>query len=200
MKKISSACLIFSTLFLFSFMNHTAVKEYLGVPGPLSFDGASYEMAWSSHPSPNYFKQEYVVKGDDVNHFSKMLMVEVLLADNLQPKDLVSQKMAELEQRKKADAMVNYQVIANQAKTEYTLDFLLSDGNGKTANIVEWNAYRYKAFTDKSGRKGIMLFAISKRAYGDKINPFLQSLKQTRPATINTLVGYNIPAVTIQEK
>jgi hypothetical protein len=198
MKKISSILLLATSLFLFSFMKHTNnAKDWLGVPGPLSFGGTSYQIAWSSHPSDNYYKQEYVEKGDDVNHYNKMILVEVLLSETIQPKDAVANKMAELEQRKKTDAMVNYQVIANQAKTEYTLDFLLSDG--KPSGTVEWNAYRYKSFTDKSGHKGLMLFAISHRAYGDKIKPFLTSLKGTRTSTINTLAGYTIPAVTIQK-
>ena len=41
----------------------TAIKDYLHVPGPVVFDKSSYSLAWSSHPSAIYYKQEYVPAG-----------------------------------------------------------------------------------------------------------------------------------------
>jgi hypothetical protein len=199
MKKLLSASLLAATLFLSSFMKHnTEVKDYLNIPGPLSFNGTNYNISWSAHPTAAYYKQEYLEKGEDANRFNKMVMMEAVLSSTLQPKDAVAAKMAELDQRKKTDALVNYQTITNAAKTEYIFDFLLSDGPASAPNIVEWNAYRYKIFTDKSGHKGIMLFAISMRAYGDKVKPFLNSLKEVRPKVITSLTNYNLPQISLK--
>jgi cobalamin-dependent methionine synthase I len=201
MKKTASFLLLLSAALLSTgFMNHnntTAVKDYLGVPGPVIIGGASYNISWSSHPAANYYKQEYILKGDDVNRFSKMMMLEAVVSESIKPQDALAGKVAELKERKKTDVFVNYQTLANTAKGEYMLDFLLSDGPAAAPNVVEWNVYRYKSFTDKNGHKGLVLFAISMRAYGDKIKPFLASLKDTRTKTINTIAGYEVPPITI---
>ena len=67
---------------------------------------------------------------------------------------------------KATNPLVNYEMF--QKNGEYLLDFLLSANaaDGKTVDIVERNVYRYKTFTDKSGKKGILLFAVSVRSYG----------------------------------
>lgn len=36
------------------------VTDYLGVPGPIVFDGTDYLLAWTSQPNPQYTKQEYL--------------------------------------------------------------------------------------------------------------------------------------------
>ena len=40
--------------------------DHLGVPGPIALGGQSYALAWSSQPSPDYTKQEYVPVGQTV--------------------------------------------------------------------------------------------------------------------------------------
>lgn len=200
MKKSAFFCLLLAAILSTGFMTHdntTAIKDYLGVPGPIAIGGASYNISWSSHPTANYYKQEYIQKGDDVNRFNKMMMLEAVVSETIKPQDALAGKVAELKERKKTDALVNYQTLANTAKGEYMLDFLLSDGPAASPNVVEWNIYRYKSFTDKNGHKGLMLFAISTRAYGDKIKPFLASLKDIRTKTINTIAGYEVPPITI---
>ncbi|GHD24342.1 hypothetical protein ACFOEZ_10200 [Tianweitania populi] len=37
--------------------------DRLNVPGPITFQNKSYSLAWSSEPSENYIKQEYVPAG-----------------------------------------------------------------------------------------------------------------------------------------
>jgi hypothetical protein len=79
------------------------------------------------------------------------------------------------------------------------LDFVLSANtpDGKHISIVERNVYRYKAFTDKSGKKGILLFGISTRGYGNGTNDFFASLKANRKALVDQLAKYTIPEITI---
>ena len=185
---------VLSVIGLFSFQpktNDLKVKEYLGVPGPIDFNKATFSLSWSSHPNKDYFKQEYLPSGEKSETFNKMFMIEALVGD-LTPKDAMANKIKELDERKKTDAVTNYQFIQNPKTGEYILDFVISSGN-----IVEWNAYRYTSLKDGSN-KGLVLFAYSKRAYGAATTSFLKNLKTTRPADINSLATYATPAIKIK--
>jgi len=168
------------------------VKDHLNIPGPIAFDGQSYDLAWSSRPSANYIKHEYVPKGQVVTHFHDMLLVEFLQGD-LTVADVVRTQMQKLNARKGRDPLVRMAVIKNAATGEMLLDFLISDNtNGEL--IVEWNAYRYARMTTVSGETGIGLFGVSRRAYGDdSAKAFLGALKARRPAQIDRLAKAPLP-------
>ena len=63
-------CLIaILAIFVFSSTNaqtNKTVTEYLSVPGPIVLNQNSFNLAWSSHPSANYYKQEYIPVKDNV--------------------------------------------------------------------------------------------------------------------------------------
>jgi len=172
--------------------------DYLNLPGPVSFDAKSYNLAWTSHPAANYYKQEYITAGDDVARFSTMLMVEVLTGnDNI--KEVAGAKLAELKQMKESNPMVNYESFGNSKTGEYMIDFLLSQNtpDGKTISIVERNVYRYMPFNGTGTQKGIVLFAVSTRSYGNNIDGFLASLKSNRKELVNKVAQYKLPELKI---
>ena len=51
--------------------NSKPITEYLNVPGPIVFNKDSFKIAWSSHPSSNYYKQEYIGSKDKIEKFKK---------------------------------------------------------------------------------------------------------------------------------
>ena len=174
-----------------------AVKTYpdhLSVPGPLAFDGKSYNLAWSANPSANYYKQEYITKGDNVEKFKSMILLEVLAGD-AKVKDIVAAKLEELKKMKAANPIVNYEVF--QKDGEFILDFLLSanSADGRSIDILERNVYRYKSL---SGQKGVVLFAVSTRAYGAEAEKFLVNLKATKSRLVNAVAQFAFPAVKIK--
>jgi len=171
-------------------------KDYLRVPGPIAFNKFTYNLSWSSHPSANYYKQEYIPAGENPDKYSRMIMIEAVTGSYLL-KDLVKSKTGELDSRKKTDAVTNYSVIENKATGEYLLDFTLSAPGANNETIVEWNAYRYRKTKDKSGKDVVVLFAYSRRAYGSAATGFLTSLKKDRPADIQALAVYQIPVVSL---
>ena len=199
MKKYTTLSgLLLAILFAAAFttIGNQQVKDYLHVPGPVEFNKTKYNLVWSSHPSATYYKQEYIPTGQAVEKFTKMVMIEAVTGEfNLQ--DVVKAKTMELDKRKPVDDITNYRVIENKASGEYLLDFVISAPGDNNNNIVEWNAYRYRKLNDKSGKKGIMLFAYSRRAYGSATTKFLEGLKQERLADINALAAYAIPQVTL---
>ena len=168
------------------------VAEALGVPGPIEFLGDAYALSWTSHPTPDYYKQEYLPEGQQTDSYAAMFMVDALTSDTT-AQAAASGQIAGLEARKPNDPMVNYDQISNSETGEVILDFLLSDASGPTP-IIEWNAYRYTKLGD-----GIALYAISRRAYGDDIEAFLGQLSQMRQDNIGALAAFDLPPVTPAE-
>ena len=170
--------------------------EYMGVPGPVTFDKTLYYLTWSSHPSDNYYKQEYLAKGESVDKFKKLILLEMLTGDT-KLKDIVGAKVAELKRMKAANPVVNYE--AFEKNGEVMLDFLVSANtpDGKSLSIVERNVYRYKSIVHVNGQKAVLLFAVSERAYGNDIDKFLLNLKAHRTDLINLVAAYNIPKAGI---
>lgn len=178
--------------------NSKPVTEYLNVPGPIVLNKESFNLAWSSHPSTNYYKQEYIGSKDRLEKFKKMVMVEVLIGE-VKAADLAKAKITELKQLKVTNPLVNHEMF--QKNGEIIVDFLLSENtpDGKNVNIIERNVYRYKEITDKDGKKGVMLFAISERAYGNDVDAFLSSLKKNKSILTNAVAAFIIPDITIKK-
>lgn len=200
MKKKQTILLILVTLCMSSAINAQTNKtatDYLHVPGPIVFDNKAFSLSWSSHPATNFYKQEYLVKGDNPDQFKTMLLTDVVTGGSA-TKVVVDKKLADLKKMKEANPVVNYEVISNPKTGEYMIDFLLSanDANGNM-KIVERNVYRYRAFTDKAGQTGVQLFGVSTRSYGADINKFLVALKANRKVMVNKVAKFKLPEVKI---
>lgn len=167
--------------------------DRIGVPGPVEFDGKPHALAWTSNPSSGYFKQEYLPAGQDTATYTQMIMIDVL-ETGVDVKTALASQVRILNQRKARDPMVNMAIVENKATGEMLLDFIISD-DSKGKSIAEWNAYRYTPHTGRDGRKGVILFALSRRAYNDDINGFLKELRTLRPGFINKVARYTLPAV-----
>ena len=74
---------------------------------------------------------------------------------------------------------------------EYIIDFLVSDGADGKLNVVEADIHHYKPVIVE-GKKAIQLNFYSRRAYGDDIIPFLESLKEKKVDWINELTQMKI--------
>lgn len=180
----------------FAFGQTSKPKEYLGVPEQISFDNTSYHLVWTSHPADNYYKQEYIIKGDTIEKFKKLIMLEIITGKT-KLKEVVATKIAELKKMKASNPVVNYEVFEKNG--EVMLDFLVNENtpDGKYLSIVERNVYRYKSVVDKNGQKGVLLFGVSERAYGDDIDNFFPNLKAHRFDLINLVGAFEIPEITV---
>ena len=110
-----------------SSIHNNQATDYLGVPGPIKYDRVEYNLAWSASPEKNYFKQEYLPNGSQPDKFSQMILIEALIT-NYTLEDIIRVKLMELEKRKKDDPVVNYKLFNKPDKTDYLLDFIISEG------------------------------------------------------------------------
>ena len=174
-----------------------AVTEYLNVPGPIILNKTPFKLVWTSNPSDNYYKQEYIPAQDNIERYQKMISVELLVGEAT-VQELAKAKMDELKQLKISNPIINYEIF--QKDGEIILDFLISQNtaDGQQVEIIERNVYRYKPFSDAKGRKGVMLFGASERAYGNDVDTFLASLKKNKSALLNAVATFSLPAVSIK--
>ncbi|WP_431608614.1 hypothetical protein [Chryseobacterium sp. 'Rf worker isolate 10'] len=181
---------------LFHLKAQNKVNDYLNVPGPVNLNQKEYNLAWSSHPNGNYFKQEYLNSKENINHYNSMVLIEFVKGD-FTLKDVIDQKVGELQEMKKNNPIVNYQILENNG--EYILDFLISENSkdGKEILIAERNIYRYKLINN-SKNKGVLLFAVSERGYEKNMDVFFNNLKTNSSQLIEIVGNYKLPDIEIK--
>lgn len=160
------------------------VQDFLNIGDSIIYDGKTFYLGWSSHPTDIYYLQEYFPKGESPESYNQMMSISILENETYTPKNAVSDKAIELTNRKKTDACCNYCVY--HKKKSYIIDFLVSQNdpsNPEHLSIVEFDVHRYDQVKFR-GKKALQLTFISERAYGNDIFPFLKDLKPKRCDTI----------------
>jgi len=168
--------------------------DRLSLPDSIEFNGECYRLSWSSHPTPHYYKQEYLPPGQTSERFQRMILIEATV-QGVDVNGAVAAQVNMLNKRKSTDPTVNFATLKYPKNGEIIFDFILSAQDPKGEDVVEWNAYRYAALRGKGGASGVLLFGISRRAYGDDGPNFLRRLKSARPVEINALAAYPLPVV-----
>jgi hypothetical protein len=173
--------------------------DKIGVKGPLSFNKTVFHLAWVRQPTATYYVQEYLPAGETVENFKQMMTID-LLDQNIPVITAVQQKVKDLTARKSTDPTCNYQVNESPDGKEYLVDCLLSESKNNQVAIAEFIIYHYRQVELGDGRKGIVLYSYSRRAYGEAITAFYKALPAERPALLNTMISTEIPAVTLTAK
>jgi hypothetical protein len=73
----------------------------------------------------------------------------------------------------------------------------MGESKDNKMTIAEFNVYRYKQVNIEGGKKAIIVFAYSKRAYADDITPFLKSLGEERVNHLNQMISTEVSIVKI---
>ncbi|ANW96087.1 hypothetical protein AXE80_07255 [Wenyingzhuangia fucanilytica] len=170
-------------------------KDFLSIGEKIKFENKTYNLEWSSNPTPTYFKQEYIQTGETVEKYNEMIIIEAVNG-NIEINQAAGMKIREIKNLKKTNPIVNYQVFNNKDKSEITIDFMLSDNS---RGIFEWNVYRYQKQENKSGNN-LVLYVYSYRNYvssREEIMGFFTNVKSMRINKINSVNEANIPKITI---
>ncbi|MVN23500.1 hypothetical protein [Mucilaginibacter arboris] len=191
--------LLILTVFLFSFTFLNDPVDRLGVKGPLTFNKTNFNLAWTDKPNSSYYIQEYLPSGEKVEKFNEMLTIHLFNTD-ISLKDAVQQKIKELNDRKKTDPTCNFMVNESPDGKEIMVDFLIGESKDDKMSIAEFNVYRYKQVDLGEKKKGILVYAYSKRAYDDGITSFYKNINDSRTDFLNAMIGSEMPTVQIIDK
>ena len=175
-----------------------AVENYLNTPTQIKLNATNFILSWSSHPSENYYKQEYIPQNNELETYKEMISVD-LVTGPLTAKDAVDQKIQEIEARKATDRVSNYALKEDKETKELILDFMMSEGSGEST-ILEWNVYRYANYEDAAGNKGISLFSLSKRGYGIGVAKFGPDIRDNRPKYMADFIALPRPTISLNKK
>lgn len=176
------------------FMAQKKVEDYLHLGDKYRFDNKDYKLVWSSHPMDNFYKHEYILPNENVEKYTRMIMIDFLEGD-LTPKDAISNNVNNLENSKKQNPIINYQMY--EREDEYILDFITSKNSqdGKEVLILERNVYRYFRINTPK-RKGVLLFGISDRAYTKKeMDNMFSILKNKKLDLVNKVIQIEVPKI-----
>ena len=185
---------LFLMLMVQFFMAQNKVEDYLHLGDKYRFDNKDYKLVWSSHPASNFYKQEYILPNENVEKYTRMIMIDVLEGD-LTPKDAISNNVNNLENSKKQNPIINYQMY--EREDEYILDFITSKNSqdGKEVLILERNVYRYFRINTPK-RKGVLLFGVSDRAYTKKeMDNMFSVLKNKKLDLVNKVIQIEVPKI-----
>jgi hypothetical protein len=174
------------------------IVDRLGVKGPLTFDKIDFNLAWTDKPNEKYYIQEYLPNGETIQAFNQMLTIH-LFDTELELEDAVKQKVGELIERKKTDPVCNYLITESPDGKEFIVDFLLGESKNDKMTIIEFNVYRYKQIDLSQNKKGILVYAYSKRAYQGDISPFLKSLGDNRAKYLKQMIKTEMPSIKIEQ-
>ena len=185
---------LFLMLMVQFFMAQNKVEDYLYLGDKYRFDNKDYKLVWSSHPTSNFYKQEYILPNENVEKYTRMIMIDFLEGD-LTPKDAISNFVNNLENSKKQNSIINYQMY--EREDEYMLDFIISKNSqdGKEVLILERNVYRYFRINTPK-RKGVLLFGVSDRAYTKKeMDNMFSVLKNKKLDLVNKVIQIEVPKI-----
>ncbi len=191
MKRRLVLFLIFMVQF---FMAQKKVEDYLHLGDKYRFDNKDYKLVWSSHPMDNFYKQEYILPNENVEKYTRMIMIDFIEGD-LNPKDVLSGLVNSLENSKKQNPVINYKVY--EKNNDYMIDFIMSENSqdGKDVLILERNVYRYFRINTPK-RKGILLFGVSDRAYTKKeMDNMFSVLKNKKLDLVNKVIQIEVPKI-----
>ena len=185
---------LFLMLMVQFFMAQNKVEDYLHLGDKYRFDNKDYKLVWSSHPASNFYKQEYILPNENVEKYTRMIMIDFLEGD-LTPKDAISNFVNNLENSKKQNPIINYQMY--EREDEYMLDFIISKNSqdGEEILILERNVYRYFRINTPK-RKGVLLFGVSDRAYTKKeMDNMFSVLKNKKLDLVNKVIQIEVPKI-----
>lgn len=187
---------VVSILFMsFSYFKTDPIDR-LGVPGPLTYNLQSYNLVWSDKPRDTYYIQEYLPDGENVESFNQLLTIHLFDID-ITLDDAVQKKVNELNARKKTDATCSFEVNRSADGKEIIVDFLLSEMKNGEMTIAEFNVYRYKLTEIGNNKTALLVYAYSKRSYGDKIPDFYKALKTDSYDIISSFENTELPVINL---
>ena len=167
-------------------------KDTLNVPGPIQFSGKRYQLV-STEKDLQDTVQEYIPAGETLDNFQHMITIG-LSKRTREPYELASIKTEELEDMMAVNPAVNFDVVTTEDRSSVIVDFLIHAQDEEGREYAEWNGYLYSM---SAARDGVVLKAVTRRAYEDQIPAFYKNeLDTIRRTYIQALDELKLPEIT----
>ncbi|MDO5638572.1 MAG: hypothetical protein Q4G28_01735 [Neisseria sp.] len=171
------------------------VQNWLGLPQSLLFDGQTYQLKWSANPMPGYYKQEFLPAADTLSRFRQMLTVDWLQTP-LRPEEVRTLKVRELQQLVQRGGYAQWRESSNDSEAALEFVMLAEDNDGEV--MLEYNVYRYRA-ERQNGKDGVLLLAVSRRAYGEAESArFVDNMQQDESTFYRKVLALPMPTVRLR--
>lgn len=174
----------------------TRPTDHLHLPGPIAFNGQTFQLSNSAQPTPTYVRQEYLPTNEPTDSYHNLFMLSVI-TNGQTVAQTVSTQLQRLADIQQDDLTVNFRVKTDTLAGTATLDFIWQANSDATNPIMEWNAYRFEPYVSATGQKGVLMVGNRRRAYGNEIGPFLEAFRTKRPQILGSLNTFKTPTLAL---
>lgn len=199
MTKLYFLSSIFIILFpLNSYCQKTdTIKNYLNFPTILKFEDKEYSLSASSHPSTNYYKQDYIAYGEKDSILKTKLYFEVSFS-NTTIADIVNKKVETIKKQKNEMNIVNHNVYKKDGA--YMIHFMilqLADDKNSAISATRY-VNLFKSVKDKTtGKDGILMFGFSASSKGEDYDDPNIVINAMRLYLLKDIPAFKIPEIML---
>lgn len=173
----------------------TEVIDRLNIPGPLTFNGNEYFLAWSKQNSATWAQQQYILRDDDFKNYKELINISYFDKE-IDIETAVKQKVEYVEKRKERtqDKYSFVSVTESPDGKEIIVDYLVTVVPQEGESYAEYNIDRFKNF-DTNSKKSFVIFSYSKRIAGD-LKYSSKALSKERSRLMEAVITTAVPMVT----
>lgn len=183
-------------LFMLSWASaQDSVTDLLSVPGPIEFHGDEFFLSWSRQNSKTLSVQQYLPRDEKIEDFTELLNFSYFNKE-IDIEMAVRQKVESVQYLMGKDKFAKVNVSESPDKTEYIVDYTVSEGIEKGTPFLEYNIYRFKNY-DKAGAKSFLILSYAKRIYGSDYKGATKTFARQRDELLTAMIEYKIPEIKL---
>jgi len=175
------------------------VKNYLNFPTTINFENKEYTLIASSHPSSNYYKQDYIVLSEKDSNFNTKIYFEVSF-DNIAISDIVNKKVAAIERQKNEKTIVERNIYRKDGA--FMIHFMILKLSEDKESAISASRYvnLFKSVKDKkTGKDGIILFGFAASSKGQDYDDPDIVINAMRDYLLKDITSFKIPEILLIE-
>lgn len=187
----------FISFFLNLFSVPENVEDILGVPGPLQFNNADFNLSLSGRPEKGMSLHVYLPKGEDLDNYNQKISLIVL--DTKKDLDaVVKTKLKDLALRKKTDLNCEYSAVDIVEGKDIIVEYLQSEMDGKKLSEAEYNVSRIKWLSDHDNGNYLLIYTYSWRTYEAEAADMIKNIQNYKTEYIQELSKKTLPEVNVK--
>lgn len=178
----------------FVIINAQEPRDLLSIPGPIELDGTEFFLSWSKEASKTLLRQQYMPRDEQIEDFNQILDFSYFTKE-IDLELAVRQKVESIQKRAETDRLAKVNVTESPDRSEFVVDYFISEMPDKGDAFVEYNIYRFKPYNNGTA-KNFLILAYAKRIYGDTKSA-AKALAKQRDQLMLSLIEYKIPEIVV---